>query len=193
MARTRLTALDHALLGIVDIEPVSGYDIHRLFSTSPMAAFSSSPGAIYPALDRLEKKGLLRATLDASTPTRPRRVYSMTEAGEAALEVWLREPVSRDELVRNPRVPVLRFSLAERRLSRSACVGYLEGFLRAVALHVEELRAYVASLPSGEQLHPRLAVEHGVESYECQARWAERAIEVLKGAPETPQDSGGVS
>jgi len=193
MSRKRLTTLDCALLGIVDIEPVSGYDIHRLFSTSPMGAFSSSPGAIYPALDRLEKQGLLRAMLDDSTPTRPRRVYSMKEAGEAALEAWLREPVSRDELVRSPRVPVLRFSLAERRLSRSECISYLEGFRRAVTSYAAELREYVANQPSSGQVHTRLAVEHGIEGYECQARWAERATEELKRAPETRLSYGGGS
>jgi DNA-binding PadR family transcriptional regulator len=110
-----LTTLDRALLGIIDRGPSSGYDIHRLFSATPMAVFSASPGSIYPALARLERRGLLRAKLDSATEARPRRVYSITRQGVAALEAWLREPVTREELVRDARLPVLRFSLKRAR------------------------------------------------------------------------------
>jgi len=58
----RLTPLEQALLGVVGLGRKSAYDIRRLFTDTPMTQFSSSPGSIYPALKRLEARGLLRST-----------------------------------------------------------------------------------------------------------------------------------
>ncbi len=52
-----LTPLRLAILGLVAMHPQSGYDLRKIFETTPMGNFSSSPGAIYPALKSLEKKG----------------------------------------------------------------------------------------------------------------------------------------
>lgn len=182
MAAATLTTLDRALLGIIDRGRASGYDIHRLFSATPMAVFSSSPGSIYPALARLERRGLLRARLDSATEARPRRVYSITRQGVAALEAWLREPVTREELVRDARLPVLRFSLAERRLTRAQAISYLEGYRRALADYGKELESYLEQLEGGEELHPALALRSGIDGFRCQARWVDHAIADLERA-----------
>ena len=47
-----------------------------------------SPGAVYTALDRLEKKGLVSSSLDDATPERGgrrRKFYTLEPAGAAAL------------------------------------------------------------------------------------------------------------
>jgi PadR family transcriptional regulator, regulatory protein PadR len=52
------------------------------------AGRSVSRGALYTSLDRLEDKGLLRWKTAAGTPARngmPRRLYTVTAAGVAAL------------------------------------------------------------------------------------------------------------
>jgi len=54
------SALAFALLGLIGQEPRSGYDLRKFFSSTPMISFSDSPGAIYPALRRLEQRGLVR-------------------------------------------------------------------------------------------------------------------------------------
>jgi len=49
-----------------------------------------SPGAIYTALDRLERRGFVRSEFGDPTPERGgkrKRVYRMRAAGEAALRV----------------------------------------------------------------------------------------------------------
>jgi len=58
-----LTTLEYALLGLLDRQPSSGYDIARRFAETPLAHFSSSPGAIYPALRRLERAGMVDGRL----------------------------------------------------------------------------------------------------------------------------------
>ena len=63
-----------------------GTDIAR--ELEARAGRSVSRGALYTSLDRLEGKGLVRWRAEGGTPARnglPRRVYSVTPAGLAAL------------------------------------------------------------------------------------------------------------
>jgi DNA-binding PadR family transcriptional regulator len=187
MPDAALTTLDHALLGLLALTPMSGYDVSRLFATTPLAHFSSSPGAIYPALKRLEQRALMTSTLDTTTETRPRRVYALTEAGRSSLDAWLRQSVTRDELVRDGRAPILRFSLSEGRLSGDEVIAYLEGFRREVSDYLDELRSYCERTAESQSLQERLALEHGIRAYECQADWIEYAIGELR----RPRPVGG--
>ncbi len=60
MAEHQLTAFEHVLLGLVCLSPASGYDLKRIFAATPMGVYQPSSGALYPALRRLEAKGLVR-------------------------------------------------------------------------------------------------------------------------------------
>jgi len=178
------------LLGLLDRQPASGYDIARRFAVTPLAHFSSSPGAIYPALRRLERAGLIAGRLDSEREVRPRRVYRVMDSGRAALGRWLRQPVTRQELVRDGRTPILRFSLAERYLSRPEVLIYLEGYRREVAAYLEELERLRAGMAS-DTPHQRLALDHGIRAYESQLGWITDAIRILEHAPASSTESEG--
>ncbi len=176
MARPSLTNLELAIMGLLDLEPMSGYDVQRVFATTPLAHFSSSPGAIYPTLKRLEQRGLVTATLDRTTETRPRRVYSLTEEGLAQLREWLQQPVTRDELVRNGNAPVLRFVLCERHLAPAEVIAYLEGYAAVVRGYLMELEGHRIALQEHGSLHQRLALLNGIRGYEAHLGWIEEAV-----------------
>ncbi len=176
MKKTDLTLLEYALLGLLDGSPASGYDIKRMFDSTPLAHFSSSPGAIYPALKRLERRGLLSPHLDTTTETRPRRIYSVTEEGRVALTAWLRQPVTREELVRNGKAPMLRFALAEGRLTWDEILAYLERLGQVLEDYIRQLYRHRADVAQPGVLHARLALEDGIRSYEGFAQWVKWAI-----------------
>jgi len=181
MAEKKLTTLEYALLGIVGMSPLTGYDVHKVFATTPLAHFSSSPGAIYPALRRLAHYGLLEARLDTTKEARPRRVYSLTKSGESVLEAWLHQPVTREELIRGAGAPILRFSLAGDRLNRAEILDYLESYQKVVAAYVEELYAYTGQSAGPENLYGSLALHHGIRSYESELEWTKwAALEIRR-------------
>ncbi len=66
-----ISTLSLAVLGLIVQRPRSGYDLRKVFSTTPMGHFSSSPGAIYPALIRIEKNGWVRGSIDTKKALRP--------------------------------------------------------------------------------------------------------------------------
>ena len=182
MRRDRLTTMEYALLGLIGRAPMAGYDVHKVFATTPLAHFSSSPGAIYPALRRLARAGLLRARLDRTVEARPRRVYALTAAGEKALEVWLRQPVTREELIRGGGAPILRFALAEGRLSKADVLAYLRSYRKAVQSYLEELYTHRERISRSGPLHARLALELGIGGFESELSWVKSAAEKIKRA-----------
>jgi PadR family transcriptional regulator, regulatory protein AphA len=69
----------------------TGYDIKRRVEASTRFFWSASPGQIYPELRRLEAHELV-SRIEDPRGDRPRSVYSLTAAGEAALHEWLIDP-----------------------------------------------------------------------------------------------------
>ncbi len=176
MTTLPLTLLEYALLGLVDMSPLSGYDVHKLFATTPMAHFSSSPGAIYPALRRLERRGLLKAKLGGKSEARPRRAYSLTREGGVALSAWLRQQVTREELIRNSGAPILRFALSGGRVSPREAITYLEGWRREIESYLPDLRGYLDPAGPESALHGQLSLQRGIRGYEEDAAWIGDAI-----------------
>ena len=187
MTKKHLTNLEYALLGLIGISPMTGYDIHKLFETTPFGHFSSSPGAIYPALNRLARRSLLRTSLDKKKEARPRRIYALTKTGEEVLSAWLRQPVTRDELIRMSGAPILRFNFAKDRLSIEEILTYLEGYHRVVAAYIEELLSYDDQLKAPEMYHNRLALDHGIRRYRSDLEWVRSATAVFKRVRRSPR------
>jgi DNA-binding PadR family transcriptional regulator len=182
MTEKKLTTLEYALLGLVGMSPMTGYDVHKIFVTTPLAHFSSSPGAIYPALRRLAQAGLLKARLDTAREARPRRVYSLTPSGEKVLEAWLHQPVTRDELIRGAGAPILRFSLAGERLSRAEVLDYLKSYQEVVAAYIEELYGYTERSAGPENFYGSLALYQGIRGFESELEWTRWAATEVRRA-----------
>src|SRR5258706_16050529 len=90
--------LEHALLGLLQQQPRSGYDLRKVFATTPMGTFSDSPGAIYPALHRLERRGLIRGQIQERGGLRRRRLFRLTAAGLNAFRLSQERPGTPEHL-----------------------------------------------------------------------------------------------
>jgi len=134
--------LQYLLLFLVAQAPFSGYDIRQMFQASPVGRFSDSPGAIYPALARLEKRGW--ATSRAEKSGRRRRTYSATAAGRKALRQWLATPVAAADVERRPDVLALRYVMTAEFCAPVETVAFLEDCCRRLADHIAALKAYLA-------------------------------------------------
>lgn len=177
-ADTPLTPLRLAILGLIAMHPQSGYDLRKVFETTPMGNFSSSPGAIYPALKALEKKGWVRSETDNPDSLRPRLVYSITEKGDAVLNAELEKTVTHEDLIWHFDSVMLRFAFIER-LGIGQALCFLDEFRNEAQKYLRHLEGLRVSMR--EHLSPcgRLALDHGIESYAGSTRWATRAIAEL--------------
>ena len=63
-----------------------GYDLMERMAAFGFAAMN--PGSLYRVLRQLEKDGMVSSTWDTSGQGPARRMYAITEAGEAYLKLW---------------------------------------------------------------------------------------------------------
>ena len=82
--------LDVLILKTLSLGPMHGYGVSRWLRETTDEAFSVDEGALYPALRRLEKKGLVASRWGVSDTGREAKFYEMTGAGRAELERSLR-------------------------------------------------------------------------------------------------------
>ena len=113
MVRPKIALLGYALIGMLHQKPASGYDLRKIFKETPMAGYSDSPGAIYPALRRLEEMGLIKGIIEAGSGLRRRKVLRLTSGGVAALKKWLTKPIERADVVRGINELMLRFAFLD--------------------------------------------------------------------------------
>src|SRR5215471_10775933 len=116
MRPKRITVLEFVLLGLVSQKPRSGYDLIKEFGNTPMAHYSDSPGAIYPALRRMEAAGLLRGKTERVYELRPRRKFEPTERGTDELVRWLRQLPSPEDVAHRFDEVMLRFAFMDAHL-----------------------------------------------------------------------------
>ena len=170
------TTLEYALLGLLHQHPQSGYDLRKVLETTALGNYSGSPGAVYPALRRLEKQGLIEGEVDRSREMRPRKVFRPTELGRTGFRDWLLREIGRADIERRVDELMLRFAFHAVLDSGPATLRFLRRFLEEVERYVEELGRQRGLFPEGTPLHPRLALAAGIEQYRACARWARKAI-----------------
>lgn len=97
-ALRRLSRLEVTILGLVSTgAPCTTYWIRKQFQSSPSSHFSGSAGAVYPAIRRLEKQGLVRGTRQRRG-SRKLSSYRLTNRGEQALRHWLTPPLPLEDI-----------------------------------------------------------------------------------------------
>ena len=81
--------LDVLILKTLSAGPLHGYGISRFIRETTGEALQVEEGALYPALRRLAKKGLVDAEWGVSDTGREAKFYQLTVEGRAELESGL--------------------------------------------------------------------------------------------------------
>jgi DNA-binding PadR family transcriptional regulator len=176
------TTLEFAILGLLAGNAQSGYDLMNVFEATALGSYSSSPGAIYPALRRLEKRGLVEGEVDRTQALRPKKIFRPTAEGEITLRGWLKREITRDDIRRGLDELMLRFAFHSLVEAEDTC-GFLRGLAARVDVYVAELVAQRKLFPADAPPHGRIAFEFGIEQYRSYARWARRTLPNFEERP----------
>ena len=79
--------LDLLILKVVALGPVHGYAIAQRLEQASRGVVQVPQGSLYPALHRLENRGLLAADWKASETGREAKFYRLTRKGRAQLDM----------------------------------------------------------------------------------------------------------
>ena len=162
---------------MIFLQPSSGYDLKRRFATTPIGVYQPSSGALYPALDRLERRGLLRSETPHPTERgRPRRLYPLTEDGRQAHLGWVREPVAPETVSQDLGMHLLRFVMMAHVLPEEEVIEFLASLRAALAGFVASLEQSAGAADAGGNPYAELAVEHGLAVHRASLAWAERVM-----------------
>lgn len=87
-------SLKHAILGFIDMRPVSGYDLKAMFDASVQFYWSATHTQIYRTLNDLTDRELITFEVVQQTGRPNKKIYSITPEGKTELLKWLRSPLS---------------------------------------------------------------------------------------------------
>jgi DNA-binding PadR family transcriptional regulator len=172
--------LAYALLGMLQQEPRSGYDLRKIFANTPMGTFSDSPGAIYPALKRLQKRGFVRSRVYESSGLRRRRSFRPTSSGRAAFKAWQTRTIVSDDVIHHVDELMLRFGFMDETAGSAHAVRFLKAFAKELAVYIPTLRQFLKIHAASMPLSGRLALDSGIRSYETLLGWAKNALGIYR-------------
>ena len=170
----KASQLEYALIGLIKQKAQSGYDLRKIFATTPMGHFSDSPGSIYPALRRLQSRGWIRALQEKGG--RQRQLLRVTSEGTRAFVNWLKQPVTAGDVMWRMNELMLRFAFQGGNVPVSITREFLRQLERELAIHIRDLREYAKQPGLAKAVSTgALAFASGIEGYEAQLAWTKRA------------------
>lgn len=175
-----LTNLEYLLLGLLHQKPASGYALRKSLASTPLGHYSDSPGSIYPALNRLRRRKLLRPLKDQPANGRGTLVHCLTSQGLSDLRSWLQRPVTLDEVRNDAPGVMLRFAFSAQVFGQASARRLVLQLAARTNEIIRDLECYRLGPGQKNPLTGCLALEQGLEGYRALARWAARAGRELK-------------
>lgn len=187
-------SLRHALLGLLTAEPLTGYDMTKVFDRSVAYVWHAPHSQIYPELRRMEEEGLIASESSRRGKHGVKRTYTITAAGREELERWVAEP-SEPELVRDAqRLKATYLEFASFDDARRLFQAHLEHYqlwerrwsAHAVQLAARSTRLLQTRLARHDIGDPTAIVAYKVHAYDglvararAEVKWAREGLRLV--------------
>lgn len=173
--------LKFALMGFLDIYPMSGYDLVKAFDYAALYYWHATHTQIYSTLKQMEKDGWINGEVVYQLDNPNKRVFSITEKGKAEFQKWLRED---PELPGLKHAFLIKFTYSQD-LSNEELLGQLDAYEKKLAermlmLRSEEKRAYMQMARNKRELLLwKMSNENGVMYYENEINWIKKVRDII--------------
>jgi PadR family transcriptional regulator, regulatory protein AphA len=180
--------LAHAILGFLEYQPMTGYDLKKYFDQSITHFWSATQSHIYKALENLEKDGFVEVKVIHQEDKPNRKEYHITHAGRAELHRWVTTPLPL-EMVREAWLIQIFFSHAS---SNEEIVCLVKAREKDIQARLDTLRTETpASMEENAtrvgserpRLLWQLTADYGMAYYEAELKWIETAIKRIHKLP----------
>ncbi len=180
--------LELAILGLLHESPMHGYELRKRLTglLGPFRAFSY--GSLYPALRRLQTKGLIaeEESVEGMVRRRARKVYRLTPLGETQFTELVADTGPQNYSDDGFGVHLAFFS----RTPAEARMRILEGRRRQVEERREGLRDAVGRASGQINRYTRQLHELSLESSEREVRWLNELIVAEQSNPSFTEKEG---
>jgi PadR family transcriptional regulator, regulatory protein AphA len=182
-------SLSHALLGLINYKPATGYDLKTAFKRSIHFFWDAALPHIYRTLKQMEGQGWITATIEHQEGKPSRRVYQVSEAGRQELSRWLVEPLELPE----PRLPLLVKVFFGNQMPPDQFKEHLEKWR---GFHVDKLQKLEMEVPpiiekysakaggGGDPYYWGLTLDFGRRHARMVVEWCDQALKDLEAVME---------
>jgi DNA-binding PadR family transcriptional regulator len=162
---------------VLRLQPVTAYEVSRIYERSPVSNFNTSKGKIYPLIRRMAEAGLLTKARKPDD-ARGTELLACTGKGREAVGAWVRELKPSHILLEDPlRTKVQSFDL----LTERERIDWVLAAKEAAEAHLERLEAYGDSVtvPFQDFVH-----DNAVRSLRARIAWLDRMLaQMLRAKP----------
>lgn len=176
--------LDYAILGFLNYQPLTGYDLKKVFDRSIQHFWHADQSQIYRTLNRLTEDGAVRMEIFEQTDRPDRKVYSITPAGRERLLDWLKQPFPQEDSRSKPLVQMF-FSgqISDERMLEKLTES-LTGMKRQMAMFdmiPDQVRDFTSMAKDDRELfYWFLTLELGKRSLQTNIEWLESVVDRIK-------------
>ena len=182
-----------AILGLLQLGPMSGYDLKQMVDETIGHFWREGWGRIYPTLHGLETAGMVAKRTEKRAGQKrghpERKVYTLRPAGRKRLREWLSRNWT-PEVYRNELLLKVFFGRnAERSVTRRHVVRFREQCAAEIAAYEQIVKAI-----DGEHArnHPdapfwKMTTNYGLHRSRALKEWAEETLKVLDRLAKAPE------
>jgi DNA-binding PadR family transcriptional regulator len=176
--------LEYAILGFLNYQPLTGYDLKKVFDRSIRHFWHADQSQIYRTLTKLTEEGAVKMDVMEQSDRPDRKVYSITPAGHDRLLDWLMQPFPQEDSRSKPLVQMF-FSgqISDERMLEKLTIA-LEGMKKQMAvfdLVPDQAREFAPMAKNGRELfYWFLTLELGKRSLQTNIDWLESIVDRIK-------------
>ena len=178
-------SLPHALLGLINYQPLTGYDIKAAFNASINGFWNASLPQIYRTLHQMEKSGWALSRIEQQDGKPNRKIYKITSKGKKELRKWLVEPLEKTQPKNKMLIKVFfgnqmdnKDLINQIRDRRKQEIKFLE---KAGNEHRQAADHYAVELEAKDDLrYWLLSLDFGIRKSKMIVEWCDSAFKILE-------------
>lgn len=164
--------LEHVILGFLMEGNMNGYNIKNFMCCSTANFFNASFGSIYPALKRLESKGLITSK-EVVEGGKYKKEYEISEDGKYEFIQWLEQPVNLASGGNEHLLKVFFFKHIEKEKAQTN----IKRIINAAKEELSSLGKLEPCIKGKSDEYKFSTLTFGVEYYKLIINWYERFLE----------------
>lgn len=178
-------SLGYGILGFLNYEPMSGYDLVKAFEASLEFFWHAQNSHIYLELKKLEKKGYICGETVIQSERPNKRIFSITDLGREEFMNWLAKGSGEEVTHFKNAFLVKVFFSGNMPPAQSADMlrkfkADCEAYLKKMASIPESMENYGSDMEAYQTIYWQFTVDFGYSYIKTCIEWAGRCIEKLE-------------
>ena len=176
-------SLKHVMLGFLEMYPLTGYDLKKMFDSSVKYFWTATHSQIYRTLNEMEKEELVEVEFVQQVDLPNKKILHITDKGKHELNSWLLTDLD---------IPPVRHKLLVQltwadRLSDEEIINKLELYGEKLKERLKVYKSESHNIIMKDNAHTdreyllwKLTLQNGIDSYESELKWIAESIKEIK-------------